>query len=101
VELVELLPGQAESPIRLFLSLVLNINVHTEGHRDSKNKEFCLVLPIGQFKGGALVLYEQRLVVELRSGNFVFFRSSKSTHFNLSYEGQMASMVFHTDEGFD
>jgi hypothetical protein len=44
---------------------------------------------------------EQGLVLELRSGDFAIFRSAETTHFNLDYEGKRASMVFHTDKGFD
>lgn len=84
-----------------FLSLILNLNVMTEAHRDMFDKDFCLVLPLGEFAGGALVMFEQGLVLETRCGDFVIFRSADSTHFNLHYEGRRASFVCHTDKGFD
>ncbi|EGO02513.1 hypothetical protein SERLA73DRAFT_150234 [Serpula lacrymans var. lacrymans S7.3] len=57
-EVTSILPGINLSPIFPFLSLVINLNVSTKGHRDSKDKDFCLVLPIGNFQGGALVMVE-------------------------------------------
>ncbi|KAG1752118.1 hypothetical protein EDB19DRAFT_1618696, partial [Suillus lakei] len=85
VELVELLPGKPDSPVAPFLSLVININVATLGHRDAKDKLLCLVLAVGHFTGGGIVLKEQGLVVELRHGDFIAFTSADTTHFNLEY----------------
>ncbi|KIK35671.1 hypothetical protein CY34DRAFT_95687 [Suillus luteus UH-Slu-Lm8-n1] len=101
VELSQNLPGGECSPVAPFLSLVINLNVTTEAHRDRFDKDLCLVLPIGKFKGGALVQFEQGLVLELRCGDFVIFPSIDTTHFNLHYEGKRASFVLHTDKGFD
>jgi hypothetical protein len=101
VELVEMLPGKPDSPVAPFLSLVININVATLAHRDAKDKLLCLVLAVGRFSGGGLVLKEQGLVVELGHGDFVVFTSGDTTHFNLEYVGERASLVLHTDGGFD
>ncbi|KAG1719211.1 hypothetical protein EDD22DRAFT_791784, partial [Suillus occidentalis] len=101
VELSQNLPGGECSPVAPFLSLVINLNVTTEAHRDRFDKDLCLVLPIGEFTGGALVQFEQGLVLELRCGDFVIFPSADTTHFNLHYEGMRASFVCHTDRGFD
>jgi hypothetical protein len=100
IEYVELLPGKPGSPVAPFLSLVVNINVCTLGHRDGKDLVYCLVLPLGDFSGGALAMKEQGLVVELRSGDFMIFMSRDTTHFNLDYEGRRASIVLHTDGEF-
>jgi len=101
VELVELLPGKPDSPVAPFLSLVININVATLGHQDTKDKLLCLVLAVGRFTGGGLVLKEQGLVVELRHGDFIAFTSADTTHFNLEYVGERCLLVLHTDRGFD
>ncbi|KAG1868759.1 hypothetical protein C8R48DRAFT_771536 [Suillus tomentosus] len=101
IELSHNLPGGECSPVAPFLSIVINLNVTTEAHRDRFDKDLCLVLPIGKFKAGALVHFEQGLVLELRCGDFVIFPSDDTTHFNLHYEGKRASFVFHTDKGFD
>ena len=58
VELVEMLPGRPDSPVAPFVSLVLNINVATLAHCDAKDKLLCLVLAVGHFSGGGLVLRE-------------------------------------------
>jgi hypothetical protein len=97
VELVEILPGKPDSPVAPFLSLVVNINVSTLAHRDAKDKLLCLVLAVGNFTGGGLVLYEQGLVLELRNSDFAAFKSHETTHFNLEYEGERGSLVLHTD----
>ncbi|KAG2092139.1 uncharacterized protein F5147DRAFT_657757 [Suillus discolor] len=101
VELSQNLPGGECSPVAPFLLLVINLNVTTEAHQDRFDKDLCLVLPIGEFTGEALVQFEQGLVLELRCGDFVVFPSADTTHFNLHYEGMKASFVCHTDRGFD
>ncbi|KAG1800756.1 uncharacterized protein HD556DRAFT_1197282, partial [Suillus plorans] len=75
VELVKLLPGKADSPVVPFLSLVLNVNISTLAHRDDKDLTLCLVLPIGEFVGGGLVLAEQGLVIEAMNGDLLAFCS--------------------------
>lgn len=97
---MDILPCKPDSPVAPFASLVLNINVTTLAHLDGKDFVLCLVLPIGEFVGGGLVLGEQGLVIEARNGDFVAFSSNKTTHFNLRYQGERASMVLHTDKGF-
>lgn len=62
VKLVDILPNAEGSPVRPFLSLVVNINVCTVAHRDAKDFELCLVLAVGEFTGGGLVMREQGLV---------------------------------------
>ncbi|KAG1732824.1 hypothetical protein EDB19DRAFT_1911842 [Suillus lakei] len=70
VKLVDILPNAEGFPVRPFLSLVVNINVCTVAHRDAKDFELCLVLAVGEFTGGGLVMREQGLVAELRNGDF-------------------------------
>ena len=100
-KVVECLPGNTVSEVMPFISLVVNINVWTDAHRDKWDKHLCLVLAIGDFSDGGLVLKEQGLVLELRNGNWAVFRSSKSTHFNLDYTGRHATFVMQTDIEFD
>ncbi|EGO04888.1 hypothetical protein SERLA73DRAFT_149226 [Serpula lacrymans var. lacrymans S7.3] len=85
-EVVSILPGNNLSPIFPFLSLVINLNVFTKGHQDSKDKDFCLVLPIDNFQGGALVMVETGLVLEIRQVDFAILRSCDIMHFNLQYQ---------------
>ncbi|KAG2158724.1 uncharacterized protein EDB93DRAFT_1245956 [Suillus bovinus] len=100
MEVVSMLPGNHSPPFAPFISLVTNINVRTKAHRDGQDRHLCLVIPIGHFQGGALCLLENGLVLELRSGDVVLFRSSEVTHFNLDYNGARVSPVFQTDREF-
>ncbi|KIJ11544.1 hypothetical protein PAXINDRAFT_36142, partial [Paxillus involutus ATCC 200175] len=86
VRLVRVLPSKATSLTSPFLSLIINLNICSEAHRDAKDKDLCLVLPIRNFKGGSLVLKQQGLVLDLANGDFVVFRLAETTHFNLDYE---------------
>ncbi|RDX40619.1 hypothetical protein OH76DRAFT_1365962 [Lentinus brumalis] len=95
--LASTLPGNQDVPAYPFSGFVLNINVATRVHRDGKDLLACLVLPIGNFTGGDLVLYEPGLVLPLRLGDLVFFRSPEISHFNLHFCGVRASLVCHTD----
>lgn len=97
MQLSDSLPGGYEGPVPPFLSLVVNLNIRSEAHRDTMDKNICLVMPIGNFVGGELVLVEQGLVLALGSGDLVVFHSSETTHFNLDYQGERASFVLHTD----
>ncbi|EPS99927.1 hypothetical protein FOMPIDRAFT_1086346, partial [Fomitopsis schrenkii] len=80
-----ILPDNGASAVRPFLGLVINLNISTLAHRDSKDDSVCLVLAMGSFTGGDLCLYEPGLVVPLRSGDFIIFPSCNLTHFNLHY----------------
>ena len=95
---VRILPGNNQAVGEPFLGLVININVATAAHRDSKDDSVCLVLAVGDFEGGDLVLYEPGLVFSMRNGDFIVVPSCKLTHFNLHYKGRRASIVLHTDK---
>ena len=101
-ELVNILPNTEESPVKPFLSLVVNINfVCTVAHRDAKDFRPYLILPIGNFIGGRLVMREQGVVIEMHNGDFACFRSAEMTHVNLDYLGERASsVVLHSDGEF-
>jgi len=101
IKLVEILPGKPDSPVTPSLSLIININVVMLRHRDAKDKLLCLVLVVGCFTGGGLVMKEQGLVLDLEHSDFAVFASGNTTHFNLNYVGKRVSLVLHTDGGFD
>ncbi|KIM54099.1 hypothetical protein SCLCIDRAFT_137469 [Scleroderma citrinum Foug A] len=73
VEAIGTLPGASPCPFSPMASLVVNINVRTEAHRDVFDKELCLVMPVGEFSGGELVMVEQGLVFLLRNGDVMLF----------------------------
>lgn len=83
--------------IPIFSSMVLNVNAILPGHRDHKDHRYCMVIPIGDFKGGELVLHELGLVFALQAGSILIFDSKNITHLNLDYTGERASLVFNVD----
>ncbi|THU93130.1 hypothetical protein K435DRAFT_670755, partial [Dendrothele bispora CBS 962.96] len=66
-------PLQDSNPVHPFSSVVLNINVMTEVHRDKGDKNGCIVLVLGQHQGGDICFQEARLVVETAHGDTVTF----------------------------
>jgi hypothetical protein len=63
-----------ERVVSTFPSFVLNINVSTQGHQDMGDNNLYLVLAIGEFREGGLVLYEAGLVIELSNRDWVVFQ---------------------------
>lgn len=76
---------------------MINLNVTTSFHRDPQDQDICMVLVISDCQGGELCLYEPGLVVELRCGDMIIFKSVNISHFNLHFKGKRASFVFHSD----
>lgn len=94
----EMLPGGSRaSGVYPFGGLVINFNVVTRVHRDSKDEEICLVLAIVEGEGGELVFFEPGVVVPMQNGDLVLFRSTRISHFNLDFKGKRCSIVFHSD----
>jgi len=81
-----------------FTSMVLNVNALLDAHRDPQDDRYCVVIPIGDFTGGDLVLYEPRISIALESGCPVIMNSKLLTHFNQHYKGKRASLVLHVDK---
>lgn len=98
---VDILPLGDSTSLHPFTSFVINFNVSTLVHRDYKDKEVCIVFQFSNCKGGELVLVEPGIVIRLRHGDGVIFRSAEISHFNLHYSGERVSMVFHTDNSMD
>ena len=94
---VDVLPGATSSPAYPFSGFVINFNVSTKVHRDGKDLAACLVMPIGTFEGGEIVLVEPGLVLSMRSGDILIFPSCTISHLNLHYVGRRGSLVCHTD----
>ena len=91
------LPGGEQPPVYPFSGAVINFNITTRCHRDKKDETFCLVLAIQDGTGGELGLVEPGLVVKMKTGDVILFRSPKTTHFNLHFKGKRCSVVFHCD----
>jgi hypothetical protein len=71
------------------------VPVETEPHRDYKSIFYgksCLY-PFGNFKGGALILWELRAVLELKAGDLFLFEDHLLTHSNEEVQGERHSLV--------
>ena len=72
----------------------------TEPHRDVKEAQYgysCIV-SCGDFTGGALILYELEVIVEMGIGDLLLFPDSLITHANEPAEGNRISIVAFTQE---
>ena len=92
------LPLNEHSCYYPFTGMILNLSVPTLGHRDKLDKELCMVIPFGKWKGGQLVLYELGLAFNLRHCDAFVFRSNLITHFNLLFTGCRDSFILHSDK---
>ena len=77
---------------------MLNLCVATTGHRDTNDDTICVILPFGNWTGGAICLYELGLVIDMMPGDIFIFLSSDITHFNLDFKGLRCSLVLHSDK---
>jgi predicted 2-oxoglutarate/Fe(II)-dependent dioxygenase YbiX len=91
------LPGNMISPVHPHAGFAINLNVATICHRDEKDDGSCTLVPFGEFDGGEIVLEEVGLIIKLRPGDILYFRSTDLTHYNLDYKGRRGSLVIHTD----
>ena len=57
----------------------------------------CVLLFLGDWKGGDLILFEPGLRFKVSRGDILMFPSAKIMHFNMHYEGLRLTLVFHTD----
>ncbi|KAE9395718.1 hypothetical protein BT96DRAFT_997413 [Gymnopus androsaceus JB14] len=96
--MIDIFPLQQTSPVKPFTSFVLNLNITTIIHKDGGDLVACIVLDIGDHEGGELCLFEPRLVLELKSGDWTIFLSRDISHFNLHYNGIRCSVVIHSDK---
>jgi len=98
------LPGKLERFCTAFAGCVVNLGaqdpVQTAPHRDVKESiyGYSCVVPAGDYSGGALILFDLRLVVELGPGDVFFFPDSLIHHANEKVEGNRSSIVAFTQE---
>ena len=52
----------------------------TSTHLDFNNSGYNCVVPWGEYKGGALVLWQLKIIVELEPGDIFFFMGSLIAH---------------------
>ena len=88
-----------------FMGCVINmgsgdIPVETKPHRDVKERAFgvsCLC-PFGTYKGGALILWELKVTIELNPGDLLFLPDSLIHHSNERVTGIRHSVVAFTQQ---
>ena len=98
------LPDQLERFCTAFAGCVVNLGgqdpVQTAPHRDVKESiyGYSCVVPAGDYSGGALILYDLKLTVELGPGDVLFFPDSLIHHANEDVQGNRSSIVAFTQE---
>jgi hypothetical protein len=72
----------------------------TRAHRDVKEAQYgySCIFSCGDFEGGALILYELGIVVEMGPGDMVMFPDCVVTHSNESAKGHRISIITFTQE---
>ncbi|KAF8176640.1 hypothetical protein K438DRAFT_1607254 [Mycena galopus ATCC 62051] len=95
------LPLNERSPAHPFAGFVINVGSATWGHRNAGDKLFCPVIPLGEFEGAELGLYEPGLLIRPRPWDVIIFPSCDITHFNTHVKGTRISIVLNTDKAGD
>jgi hypothetical protein len=74
--------------------------VQTKAHRDVKEAihGFSCIVPAGEFTGGALILYDLEIVIELNPGDVFMFPDSLIHHANESVVGERHSVIAFTQQ---
>lgn len=98
------LPDRLDRFCTAFAGCVVNLGgedpVQTAPHRDVKESiyGYSCVIPAGDYSGGALILFDLKLVVELGPGDVFLFPDSLIHHANEKVEGNRSSIVAFTQE---
>ena len=98
------LPNKLKRFCTAFAGCVVNLGdkdpVQTKPHRDVKESiyGFSCVVPAGDYTGGGVILYDLKLVVDLRPGEVLFFPDSLIHHANEEVVGDRSSIVAFTQE---
>jgi hypothetical protein len=94
---VDVYPGNVHTPFYPFGSMVVNINCCCLVHKDGGDLGGCIVLVLGEHKGGELCLVEPELIIEAAHGDVISFNSRDISHFNCHYKGERGSIVLHSE----
>ncbi|KAH7885678.1 hypothetical protein F5I97DRAFT_1808457, partial [Phlebopus sp. FC_14] len=65
IRVIDVLTSNVALAIAPIVYFVVNINIYTEVHWDTKDLNLCFILVIRDFIGEKLVMMEQRLVLDL------------------------------------
>lgn len=83
-------------PFHSFATCVVNVDFACGKHKDRSDCRFgyCFVLPFGTFTGGALMMEDIRVKIDLAAGDLLVFPSQKLFHWVEQYHGWRSSLVF-------
>lgn len=97
-KLEEALPSGQSRVCTPFSGYVINQKAMTDGHRDVKDHDLCVITSVGEYEGGELILYELGLVIANKPGKICGFNSKGITHLNTHFKGVRLSIVSQSDE---
>jgi hypothetical protein len=98
------LPKPLERFCTAWAGCVVNLGnkdpVQCKPHRDVKESilGFSCVVPAGNYNGGALILYDLEMIIELGPGDVFMFPDSLIHHANEDVTGERSSVVAFTQE---
>src|ERR1700742_2900764 len=95
--LASALPNTLNNALHPYTSMAINVNAETPVHRDHRDHLGCGVTPFGVFTGGAFVLWELGIIIELDPFDIVNFPSDLISHFNEAVKGERGSVVLFSD----
>jgi hypothetical protein len=102
----EVIPDHVAPLAKPFTAMTINCGsadspVVSKPHRDVQDAFFqnCCLCPFGYFGGGAVIMWELKIIVHLRAMSFFFFPAHLITHSNMPVdEGERHSMVGYMRE---
>ena len=74
--------------------LALNYNVTINFYFDSNDNGLSTIVPVGNWKGGWLIIPQLNIIIKLVKGQVVMLQSSILIHGNIHTEGIRFGMIF-------
>lgn len=79
------------APLR---NMAINFGSRTLAHRDRWDEHrICCVVPLTDFTGGSIALYQPKLVLDIPHGSALIFDSTEIVHFNEDFEGERICLI--------
>ncbi|CAG8447602.1 15331_t:CDS:2 [Dentiscutata heterogama] len=75
-------PLNVKKLFKVFAMMALNYNVTTDYHNDKNDDGLSVVVPVGDWEGGWLVLPSIKTIVKLSKGNILFLKADLLIHGN-------------------
>jgi len=87
----------------IFPIMSINFNIISDYHWDNNDDEnyFCLLVALGDYKGGELCFPQLKIIIHLKPGQIIAFRSSLLLHGNFEItDGIRHSIVYYVHRDF-